>query len=194
MVLPFLLLFVGLQDNSQAELIRLRQDIQRLSAELSRTQTALQNELRPVCSSESRLQTGDLRIAGVDAPLRANFFGMVSTPSESCLPAELRVSATYFDSTGAFVCSGSMTIVQGSLIQNTLLEFRPYELEVFLRWWDGATLKQQALMCRDYQGNEMRAPSEYATSLKIYASLFPKRGGLSTSEIQVTLPRLARRE
>ena len=196
MVVPFLVLFLGLQDSSQqqaAELNRLRQDVQRLSSELTQTQTMLQNELRPVCSSESRLQAGDLRITSADTPVRANFFGMVSTPSESCLPADIRVSVSYFDATGAFVCSGTASIAQSSHIQNTLFEFRPYELEVFLKWWDGATLRQQMLQCRDYQGNEMRSPADSAASLKIFATIFPKRGGLSTAEIQLTLPRLSRR-
>jgi hypothetical protein len=196
MVLPLLVLFLGLQDNSQiqGELSRLRSDVQRLNSELSRTQTTLQNEMRPVCSAESRLHTGDLRITGHDMPVRATFFGMVSSPSESCLPANINISVTYFDPTGGFVCGGTTTIPQQSLIQNTALEFRPYELEVFLRWWDGPTLRQQTLICRDYQGNEMRGPTEYATSLKIFASLFPKRGGISTSELQLTLPRLPRRD
>jgi hypothetical protein len=196
MVLPLLLLLFGFQDNSQlqSELSQLRSDVQRLNSELNRTQTTLQNELRPFCSAESRLQAGDVRITGYDIPVRANFFGMVSSPAESCLPANVLISATYFDASGAFVCGGTTTIPQQASIQNTLLEFRPYELEAFLRWWDGPTLKQQILVCRDYQGNEMRGPTEYATSLKIFASLFPKRGGIATSELQVNLPRLPRRE
>jgi len=195
MVLPFLVILLGLQENSQqlAELNRLRQDVQRLSSELTNTQTMLQNELRPVCSAESRLQAGDLRITSADTPVRANFFGMVSTPSESCLPADIRMSVTYFDSTGAFVCGGTATIVQNSHIQNTLFEFHPYELEVFLKWWEGSTLKQQGLQCRDYQGNELRSPADSAASLRVFATIFPKRGGLSTAEIQLTLPRLSRR-
>jgi hypothetical protein len=192
MVASLLLLFLGLQDNNQAELNRLRGDVQRLSSELSRTQTTLQNELRPMCSSESRLQTGDLRITSADAPVKANLFSMVSTPSESCLPADIRISATYFDSTGAFVCGGTASVVQSLNIQNTFFEFRPYELEVFLRWWDGATLKQQTLICRDYQSNELRNPAEFSASMRIFATVFPRRGGLSTSEIQLTLPRLPR--
>ncbi len=195
MMMPLLLLLVGLQDNSQlqGELNRLNTEVQKLSSELSQTQTTLQNELRPMCSAESRLQTGDLRITGTDTPVRTNLFGIVSTPSESCLPAEVRISASYFDPTGNFVCSGTSTFVQNSNIQNTVLEFRPYELEIFLKWWEGPTLKQESLICRDYQGNELRNPTDYATSLRIYATILPRRGGLATSEIQLTLPRLPRR-
>jgi hypothetical protein len=193
MVATFLLLFLGFQDNTRGEVDSLRQEVQRLSSDLNRTQTLLQNELRPMCSAETRLQSGDVRITGADAPVRANLFSMVSSPSESCLPADIRISATYFDASGAFVCGGTAAIVQSLSIQNTLFEFRPYELEVFLKWWDGPTLKQQMLMCRDYQGNEMRNPAEFAASLRIYATVFPKRGGLSTAELQLSLPRLQRR-
>ena len=102
------------------------------------------------------------------------------------------ITATYFDPMDIFVCSGTVTISQSAHVQNTFLEFRPYELEIFLKWWDAATLKQQALLCRDYQGNEMRNPTDFATSLRVYATVFPKRGGLSTSEIQINLPRFQR--
>ena len=119
-------------------------------------------------------------------------FAMASNPSEACLPADIRITATYFDPMDLFVCSGTVTISQSAHVQNTSLEFRPYELEVFLKWWDGATLKQQALLCRDYQGNEMRNPTDFAASLRVYATVFPKRGGLSTSEIQINLPRFQR--
>jgi len=189
-VLPLLLLLLRFQDNSQlqAEIGRLQGEVQKLSA----AQTAMQNELRPICSSESRLQAGTLRIANAEAPVRVNMFAMASNPSDACLPADIRITATYFDPMDLLVCSGTVTISQSAHVQNTSLEFRPYELEVFLKWWDGATLKQQALLCRDYQGNEMRNPTDFAASLRVYASVFPKRGGLSTSEIQINLPRFQR--
>jgi len=194
MVLPFLLLIAGMGvPQQEAEIGRLQSDVQRLSSELTRTQALVQNELRPMCSSESRFQAGDLRIYGADTPIRTNLFSMVSTPADACLSAEIRITATFLDSAGAFVCSGTSTIPQSAHVQNTFLEFRPYELEVFLKWWDGPTLKQQALVCRDYQGNEMRVPTESAGLLRIYATVFPKRGGLSTSELQIAIPRFQRR-
>ena len=198
MVLPFLVLLMGLQDNSQqlaeqrAQLNRLQQEVERMSTELSRTQAMLQNELKPVCSSESRLQAGSLRLTDAITPVRVNLFSLVSAPTESCLPAEIRITATYFDPADAFVCSGTVGILQSAQIQNTLFEFRPYESEVFLKWWDGPTLRQQLLICRDSQGNELRSPADSATSLRIFATTFPKRGGLSTSEIQLSLPRFQR--
>lgn len=194
MVLPLLILLVGLQDNSQqaAELNRLQQEVQRLSGELNQTQKLLRDELRPMCSSESQFQAGVLRVVDTVTPVRANLFSMVSTPQDTCLPAEIRVTATFFDPTGNFVCSGTLAISQTAHIENTLFEFRPYQPENFLNWWDGPTLRQQILVCRDYKGDELRNPTDYATSLRIFATVFARRGGLSTSEIQLNLPRLQR--
>ena len=191
MVIPLLILMLGIQDNS-AEVGRLQGEVQRLSSELNGVQRLVQNELRPMCTAESRFQPINLRITNPQTPLLANLLGMVSNPADSCLPADIRVTATYFDPADTFVCSGTVTIPQAAAVQNTMLEFRPYELEVFVKWWDGATLRQQALVCRDYQRNEMRSPGDAASSLRLYVTVAPKRGGLSTNEIQVTLPRFPR--
>ena len=193
MIFPILLFLFGGQGVSQADVSQLQSEVQRLSSELKNTQTLVQNELRPMCSSESRFPAGDLRITRTDAGVRANLFGMVSSPTDTCLPAEIRISATYFDSTGAFVCGGTMTVLQIHPVQNTLFEFRPYEPEVFIKWWDGPTLRQQPLICRDYQSNELRNPTDFANSVRIWATIAPQRGGLSTAEIQINLPQLQRR-
>jgi hypothetical protein len=198
MIFSVILLLAGLQDNSQqlaaqqAQLHRLEQEVKQVSSELSRMQEMLQRELKSTCSSETRLQTGTLRITDNTTPIRVNLFAMVSAPSDSCLPAEIGITATYFDSMNGFVCSGAVMIPQSLAVQNTLMEFRPYESEVFLTWWDRATLKQQMLVCRNFQGNELRDPATQAASLRIYATVFPRRGGLSTSEIEINLPRAAR--
>ena len=192
MVVATLLLLLAMQDNS-AEIGRLQGDVSRLSSELSRTQSLVQSELRPMCSSETRLQANNLRISDSQTPVRANLLAIVSNPVDSCLPADIRVTASYFDANDAFVCSGTSTIPQAAPVQNTPFEFRPYELEVFLKWWDGPTLRQQSLLCRDYQGNDVRSPSDVATSMRIYVTVAPKRGGLSTAEIQLNLPRVPRR-
>lgn len=183
MLIPLLALFLGMQNASQAELDRLQQEVQRLSSEVSRL---------PGCSSESRIQAASQRITDTATPFRVNLFTIVSTPQERCLPANIRITATFFDPMDGFVCSGTLSFLQSGLIQNTTIEFRPYESEAFMKWWDGPTLKQQILNCRDYQGNELRNPTEYASTLRIFATVFPDRGGLSTSEIQISLPRLPR--
>lgn len=198
MILPLIVLLLGLQDNSaeisaqRAEISRLQGEVQRITSELQKTQAALENEQRPFCSSQSRLQTNTVSISDASLPIRLNLFAIVSTPTETCLPADIRLTATFQDSSGGFVCSGTVTFVQTLHIQNTQAELRPYDSEAFLKWWDGPTLRQQALVCRDYKGDEVRSPTDQATSLHIYATAFPKRGGLSTSEFQVILPRFAR--
>jgi hypothetical protein len=198
MILPILVLMLRLQDNSgeiaaqRAEISRLQNDVQRVTDELRKTQAMLESEQRPFCSSQSRLDSTNLRITDPATPIRLTLFAMVSNPSDACLPAEIRITATYQDSVGAFVCSGTVSVLQNSHIQNTLAELRPYESETFLKWWDGPTLKQQTLVCRDFKGDEVRNPSDLATLLRLYVTAFPKRGGLSTSEIQLSLPRAPR--
>jgi hypothetical protein len=198
MIAPLLLLLaaapLAAQDASQADVNRLQNEVQRLANEVSRTQALVQSELRPMCTSEARFQgSGDLRITTEDSPIRMNVFGIVSNPADTCLPAEIRISATYFDGAGNFVCGGSTSVLQTIAVQNTTFEFRPYQLEVFIRWWDGPTLRQQPLTCKDYQGTELRNPADYAAAIKVWATVAPKRGGLSTAEIQIPLPRPPRR-
>src|SRR5688572_22951844 len=96
MVIPLLILMLGIQDNS-AEVGRLQGEVQRLSSELNGVQSLIQNELRPMCTAESRFQPINLRITNPQTPLLANLLGMVSNPADSCLPADIRVTATYFD-------------------------------------------------------------------------------------------------
>jgi hypothetical protein len=198
MIFPYLILMLGLQDNSaeiasqRAEINRLQQQVQTITTELNRTRAQLESETRPYCSSQSRFETNSVRITDRAMPIRANLFAMVSTPAEHCLPAEIRITATYFDPAGVFLCSGTVTVIQSAHIQNTSVEIRPYDSEVFLKWWDGPTLKQQTLLCRDFKGDEIRSPTDQATSLRLYATAFPRRGGLSTSEMQINLPVFAR--
>jgi hypothetical protein len=113
---------------------------------------------------------------------------MVSTPAD-CLPADIRITGTYFGALDSFVCSGTVVMPQTQFVQNTFVEIRPFETEVFLKWWDGATLRQQTLVCKDYQGNEVRNPSDVGTALRLYISVFPRRGGLATAEVQLNLIR-----
>jgi len=198
MIIPFLVLLVGLQDNSQqlaeqrAQINRLQQEVEKVTSELQQTRAILQNEMKSTCSSESRLQSSNLKVTDAATPVRLNLLSMVSNPSDGCLPAEIRITATYSDPSEVFVCSGNVAIGQSTAVQNIVFEVRPYEPEVFLKWWDGPTLRQQSLVCRDFQGIEVRSPADYATSVRVYVTALPKRGGISTSEFQLTLPRIQR--
>jgi hypothetical protein len=198
MIFPILLLLLAPQDNSRqvaeqtAQLNQLKQEVEKVTSELTRMQAMLQSDLKPTCSSESRLQSNGVKITEPSVPVRLNLFSVVSHPAESCLPAEIRITATYMDSSEVFVCSGNLGIIQATQVQNTLFELRPYEPEVFIRWWDGPTLRQQSLVCRNFQGDELRNPTDHASSVRIYVTALPKRGGMSTSEFQLSLPRFER--
>ena len=186
-----LFLLLGAQDGSQAEVSRLQSEVSRLSSELDRTRSALQAETRPYCSAQIRIQGGVLRVTAADVPVRGNVLSMVSSAGD-CFPADIRFTATYFGAGETFVCSGNVGIPQVQSVQNTAVELRPYELETFLKWWDGATLRQQSLICRDYQNTDLRSPSDFSTSVQILVSVFPRRGGLATTEIVLSLPRIPR--
>jgi hypothetical protein len=198
MILPILVLLVGLQDNSQqlaeqrAQINRLQQEVEKVTAELSRTQAMLQNELKSACSVESRIQSNNLKVTDAATPVRLHLFSMVSNPADACLPAEIRITATYSDPSDVFVCSGNVAFGQSLAVQNIQFELRPYDPEAFLKWWDGPTLRQQSLVCRDFQGVEVRGPADSASSVRVFVTALPKRGGMSSSEFQLSLPRIQR--
>ena len=198
MILPILLLLFAPQDTSGQlaeqgrRLSELKQEVEKVTLELNRMYAMLQSDLKPTCSSESRLQSNGVKVTEPSVPLRLNVLSVVSNPAETCLPADIRITATYMDSSEVFVCSGNLGIIQVTQVQNTLFELRPYEPEVFNRWWDGPTLRQQSLVCRNFQGDEVRNPTDHATSVRVYVTALPKRGGMSTSEFQLSLPRFER--
>ena len=140
----------------------------------------------PLCSAEIHVTGAGSRVVNPDRPLTANVLSMISSPTD-CLPADLRITATYFGAGEAFVCNGTVTVSRPRFVQSTAVEFRPYELEVFLKWWDDATLKQESLVCLDYQGKEVRNPADRASTVRLYISVSPRRGGLATEELTIAL-------
>lgn len=184
-------------DRQQQEIERQRAQIQSLSSELRQTVELIQRELRPTCEADIRWLPGRWRITDLGTPLTANLFSNVSAPAETCLPSEIRITATFFNAADSFVCSGAVTVSQNSRSQNTNFEFRPFDLEYFAKWWDGEGVSFEKssfhlLKCTDFEGIEVRDPAGQATLLRLYATAFPKRGGLATSEIIVQIPRIPR--
>jgi hypothetical protein len=117
---------------------------------------------------------------------------MVSAPASNCLGAEIRLTANYYDVNSVFVCGGTIMVAQKDLIQNTYFEFRPMVLDYFAKWRDGPSWEQSnfhRLVCLDRNGIEIRDHESRSTTLRLFASVFPKKGGLATSELTVTLPR-----
>jgi hypothetical protein len=209
MMMPLLVFLLGLQgptqpqfdrqqqqlDRVQQQLDRVQQQVQGIGTELDKTTDLLSRELKANCSAEVQWQPGPLKISNLIVPVKASLFSLVSAPMDACLPAEIRITATYFTDAGNFVCSGNLSVGQTNLAQNTYFEFRPYELELFAKWRDRPTLEQSThhrLLCHDIEGLEVPYPAGQASSMRIFATVFPKRGGLSTVHIEIPLPRLPR--
>lgn len=182
-------------NQQQQQLDRLQQQTQALAAELNQTQQLLLRELKPECSVEARWegpQSGGLipTVGQNPGAFRATLFSVVSIPEDTCLPAEIRITAAYYQGS-EFVCSGSVSVLQTSPVQTTVFEFRPFELELFAKWRDRQTWEQSnyhRLICYDLEGLEVRDPALRSGTLKINGSVFGKRGGLATAVLQLGIP------
>jgi hypothetical protein len=203
MITSFLFVLLGLQAPStqqieqqlqqqRQQIEQLQQQTQALAAEVSQTQQLLIRELKPDCSAEARWEgssSGEpVPLTSTD-PFRATLFSIVSMPEDSCLPAEIRITASFYQGNN-LVCSGSLSLLQSMPVQNTVLEFRPFELELFAKWRDRTTWEQSnfhRLICFDYEGLEVRDPALRARTLKVTGTVFGKRGGLATAQLQFAI-------
>jgi len=191
MIATLLFMFLGFsQDSTDSQA---RASAAQALSEVGDLRRVVQNELRPGCSASVRWQPGNAaRALDPQTPVAVGLVSMVSAPRESCLNAELRITANYYDGNGTFVCSGTILLAQGDFVQNTLFEFRPYLLDYFSKWKDGPTWEQSTfhrLVCNDYDGIEVRDPSSRATLLKLFATVLPRRGGLGSDELQISIAR-----
>jgi hypothetical protein len=212
MITPFLFALLGLQQPASAQAVEmtfqrvaelqgqvndLRTRVTELRGqvgELARTNEQIRTEIQKVSNCEADVQWLPLsssRAVDPQLPIAISLFSVVSQPSESCLGAEVRITANYYDAKGAFVCSGSLGVPQMVNVQNHLFEFRPTALEYFMKWRDGQTWDRSnyhLLKCFDYDGIENRDPAPMAASVKLFATVLPRRGGVARSEITFTLP------
>jgi hypothetical protein len=203
--LLLLLLALGPQDALEAEIRQTQQDLRALTNEVGSVATAVE-ELRqgqaelaiPACSADLRwISGGEAREvpAGDSVMLRLNLFGVVSAPS-SCLPAPLQLTATYLDSSGNLVCTGTVSGVvrQNSPTANIYLVVRPWNLTQFVSWENGPPAtrgRPDFLRCLNPDGlAEVPAANlERVRSLRIWLTLMPPRGGLATLELPIELAR-----
>ena len=196
MIRPLFLVFLGLQSlqAQSPELQRVERGIADVRDSLEAIRSKVESDLKPQCSAEVKWQPGDsAQVAGPQSSVNINLFSVVSQPRDSCLNAEIRITANFYMS-GEFVCSGTLALAQNDVVQNTYLEVRPFYMEQFLKWRDAQTWEQSSyhsMPCFDREGIEVRDPANYATLLKLFAIVLPKSGGLASSEFQITLPRPA---
>jgi hypothetical protein len=174
------------------QVIELRQQSVDLRPALDRMRADLLNDPKATCSAIASWQPlASTRVVDAQSAVTVLLVSMVSAPSSECLNADIRITANYFAEDGSFVCSGGVTAAQAANVQNTLFEFRPLNLEYFAKWRDGPTWERSnfhRLNCGDYDGLEDRDPSSRARTMKLIATVLPKRGGIASTEIVVNLP------
>ena len=124
-----------------------------------------------------------------------SLFSAVSKDKRDCLPADVTITALYFDADENPICSGDVPQVlqqQIEYTQTSMLEFRLTSLFEFVRWRSGPSttaLRWLPFTCTrpDGLGNAQASELERAASVYLYATLLAKNGGLATDVVRVTL-------
>jgi hypothetical protein len=209
MIIPILFFLMPLQSQQQVEqqmqrqvleLDQVNRQLQQHQLELEKIRGALEKQAqpqRPVCSVEVR------RVNGADprkvppnaaAMIPLNLFSTVSRPLDGCLPAEVQVTASYLDAADNLVCSGAIEniAIQTLLTQSINLEIRPWNFREFVRWKNEPPQTNSGpkrLVCVNPEGTAETTAEDFArvTSARVRATILPAGGGMSTTEIQLTL-------
>ena len=188
----------------QQQLQQIQQDLRDQQGELRRLVETLERQrqeqreaFRRVCSVELRWVTSaDERTAPRAAAtvVALNLFSTISEPASGCLPAEVRVTASYLYSTDNLICSGAVEniAIQNMLTQSINLDVRPWDFNQFVRWRNEPAQVNSGfkrLPCLNPEGVAEAASGELdrIASVRIRATVFPRSSGISTAEIRVNL-------
>jgi len=149
-----------------------------------------QDRPAPACSAEIQC-TNCKPTVNMGDVLYLNFFSTVSQPS-TCLPADIRVSASFYDSEENLICSGIVAdniTTQGVNIQNINVELRPTNVVEFIRLRTPLTPPAKRLLCMNLDGNSEASQTEIAkaASMRMRLTVLPKNGGLATAECRMNL-------
>jgi hypothetical protein len=202
MMFTFVLLFTMVQPQQgdrQIEAILLQmQEVQRQLGQVLERLDGQQGG-GPECLAELRWVNGnDPRTVAADSAVVAplNLFSTISKPVSGCLPAEIRVTASYLTAGGNLICSGAIENVatQDQLAQSINLDLRPWDLEQFVRWRNEPpqiNSGAKRLVCLNAEGLAEARSEELrqVNSVRVRATVLPAGGGLSTAEIQINLQR-----
>src|SRR3989442_1211796 len=94
-----------------------------------------------------------------------------SEPAGTCLPAEIRLMAAFYDAEQNLICSGIIEsiAVQNTNSQSTNIELRPLNMVEFVRQRLATNPPPKRLFCMNPEGNVEVAPTEIAraTSLRL---------------------------
>jgi hypothetical protein len=140
-----------------------------------------------VCSGE--ILFTDSKPVFTGGKLTLSLFGTVSKPAGSCLPAEIRLMAAFFDNEQNLICSGVIEsmAMQNSNVQNTSIELRPLNMVEFVRLKSIANPPPKRLFCLNPENDVEVAAIDVgrAATLRLRVTLLPKNGGLATTEIRI---------
>jgi hypothetical protein len=202
MTFTFILLFTMLEPEQQVEqqLEAIRLQMQQMRQQLGQVLERLDGpqSAKPECLAELRWVSGnDPRSVAADGGVaQLNLFSTISKPVSGCLPAEIRVTASYLAAGGDLICTGAIENVatQDQLAQPINLDVRPWDLEQFVRWRNEPpqiNTGAKRLVCVNPEGvAEARAEElREVSSVRVRATVLPAGGGLSTAEIQINLQR-----
>ncbi|PYS34899.1 MAG: hypothetical protein DMG14_28360 [Acidobacteria bacterium] len=185
----------------QQQLEQVRRQMEQQQQQLDRMLDVLerrdQQRTVAVCSVEVRRVNGtDVRKVPPNAAavLPFNLFSVVTRPSDGCLPAEVRITASYLDAADNLVCSGAVEgiAIQTSLTQSINLEIRPWNFREFARWRNEPPQTNSGpkrLVCVNPEGTAETTSEELerVVSARVRATILPAGGGMSTTEIQLNL-------
>jgi len=171
-----------------------QQQLQQISQQLEKIRKLLEHTF---CSAELRRVNGqDLRKVppNAQAIVPMNLFSSISQPSETCTPAEIRLTATYLDANDNLICSGTVENIasQTGLTQTVNLEIRPWNFREFVQWTNEPPQNRSGpkrLLCMNVEGTAEATPQELerVSSARVRAIVLPAGGGMSTAEIQLIL-------
>ena len=184
-------------DEAHQQMRQQDEQIGRVVQMLERQQRSI--DQKAVCSAELRWVSGsDARKlpAKADAAAALSLFSIISRPTNVCLPAEVRVTASYIDADGNLVCTGALenAATQTSLTQSINLEIRPWNLREFLRWRNEPpqiNSGRKQLFCFNPEGLAEATPTELerVAAVRVRTTVLSGSGGMSTVEVQLNIAR-----
>ena len=208
MIIPILLLLTGPQQQIEQQLQHQQQQLEQIHRDIEQVQKTLDTLEKPVPQgkadqTKSICSVELLRVNGAEqrrvppniaAVVPLSLFSTISKPTDSCLPAEIRVTASYLDANDNLICSGVVENIafQDTLTQSVNLEIRPWNLREFVRWRNEPpqiNSGPKRLVCLNPESTAEATAEDLdrVSSARVRATVLPKGGGLSTTEVQLNL-------
>lgn len=189
----------------QQQLEQIQQQLRQQQQQMGRLQELLERQdkqhepQKPPCSADLRwVNSAEQRRvpASTTAIAPLNLLSLIGKPADICLPAEVRITASYLDAGDNLVCSGVIENValQRTLTQSVNLDIRPWNLREFARWRNEppqVNSGAKILVCMNPEGVSEASSEELArvSSIRVRVTVLPVGGAMSTAEIRLNLAR-----